>query len=244
MFAKITAKPLASLLDETARYLYLRYTTSEYQRCPCSEFSRAWATRRRHHQSRVELACNFTHERPLLDFTVRRLPFTYTSSFTLPSTSPPCLFYSQEKMDPGTALAVISLSVQLVTTVQSITKYLRTIRDAPSDLLAVIETLDQMQSNLNQVRYLLEQHSFDKRFTGSQVFILNALRTCERRVQSLSNLVDKVRGALTNRRLMKRAWASLYMRKEKTRVQELRSQLIDSIAGLQFAVSKNIWQLQ
>ena len=147
-------------------------------------------------------------------------------------------------MDPGSSLAVISLAVQLVTTVQSVTEYLRTIHDAPSDLLALIETLDLMQSNLNQVRYLLEQQFSDKRFTGSPVFILNALQTCDKRVQMLSKVVDEVRGQLRNRRLMKRTWASLNVRKERTRVQELRSQLHDSMAGLQFAVANNIWQLQ
>ena len=147
-------------------------------------------------------------------------------------------------MDLGTALAVISLAIQLVTTVQSITEYLRAIHDAPSDLLTLIETLEQMQSNLNQVRCLLEQQFSDKRFTGSPVFILNALQTCEKRVQKLSNLIDEVRGHLGNRHLIKRTWASLNMRKEKMRVQELRNQLHDSMAGLQFAVANNIWQLQ
>ena len=146
LFAKTAAKPSASLLDETTRYKvrYLRYSVYN-QRVSAVPMSRVFSSMGHtmppsSNQSQVELACNYTHQRPLLDFTVRRLPFTYTSSFTLPSTSPTCPFYSQEKMDPGTALAVISLSVQLVTTVQSITKYLRTIRDTPSDLLALIET--------------------------------------------------------------------------------------------------------
>ena len=147
-------------------------------------------------------------------------------------------------MDPGTALAVISLAVQLVGTVQSITEYLRTIRDAPGELLALIETLDQMQSNLSQVRDLIEQQFSDKRLPGSPVFILNALHTCERRIETLGNLIDEVKGSLGTRRLMKRTWASLNVRTKKTRVQELQNQLNDSMSGLHFAVSNNIWQLQ
>ena len=142
------------------------------------------------------------------------------------------------------ALAVISLAAQLFTTVESITEYLRTIRDAPSDLIALIETLEQMQSNLNQVRYLLEQQFSEKRLIGSPVFILNALRTCEKRVEMLSRLVDEVKESLGNRRVMKRTWASLNVRKENTRVQKMRSQLNESMAGLQSAVANNIWELQ
>ena len=147
-------------------------------------------------------------------------------------------------MDPGTALAVISLAVQLIGTVQSISEYLRTIHDTPSELFALIETLDQIQSNLNQVHYLIEQQFSNRCLPGSPVFILNALRTCERRVKTLENLVDEIRESLGDRHLMKRTWASLNMRMKKARIQELQSQLNDSMSGLQFAVSNNIWQLQ
>lgn len=52
-------------------------------------------------------------------------------------------------MDPGTALAVVSLAIQLAGTLQTINEFLRTIRDAPSELITLIETMDLMQSNLN-----------------------------------------------------------------------------------------------
>ncbi len=152
--------------------------------------------------------------------------------------------FEKEKMDPGTVMAVISLAVQLAGTVTSVNDYLRAIRDAPSELVALIETLDQMQSNLNQVHHLVEQQFSDGRLPGSPVFILKALQTCKKRVETLGGLTDEIKGSLDNRRLIKRTWASLNVRTRKTRVQELQSQLNDAMSALQFAVSSNVWQLQ
>ncbi len=147
-------------------------------------------------------------------------------------------------MDPGTAMAVISLAVQLVGTVTSVNEYLRAIRDAPNELVALIETLDHMQSNLNQVHHLIEQQFSDGRLAGSPVFILKALQLCKKKVETLGGMTDEIKGSLGNRRLIKRTWASLNVRTRKTGVQELQTQLRDAMSGLQFAVSNNVWQLQ
>ena len=86
-------------------------------------------------------------------------------------------------MDPGTALAAVSLALQLAGTVQTVNEFLCTIRNAPSELVTLIETMDLMQSNLNQVQSLVEQQFSDSSLGGSPVFILNALKLCERRVE-------------------------------------------------------------
>ena len=147
-------------------------------------------------------------------------------------------------MDPGTALAVVSLAIQLAGTVQTINEFLRTIRDAPSELVTLIETMDLMQSNLNHVHYLVEQQFSDSRLAGSPVFILNALKVCESRVEVQRTWVEKSKQSLTTRHLMKRTWASLIIRPKKIQLSEMQGQLKEAMANLHFAVTNNQWDVQ
>ena len=147
-------------------------------------------------------------------------------------------------MDPGTALAVVSLAIQLAGTVQTINEFLRTIRDAPSELVTLIETMELMQSNLGQVHYLVEQQFSDSSLAGSPVFILNALKVCERRVEVQRIWVEKIKQSLTTRHLMKRTWASLNIRPKKIQLSEMQGQLKEAMANLHFAVTNNQWHIQ
>lgn len=147
-------------------------------------------------------------------------------------------------MDPGTALAVASLAIQLAGTVQTINEFLRTIRDAPSELVALIETMDLMQSNLNQVNYLIEQQFSNPSLAGSPVFILNALRICERRVGVQKAWVEEIKTSLTTRRLVKRTWATFNIRPKKTQLSEMHGQIKEAMANLHFAVTNNQWHIQ
>ncbi len=147
-------------------------------------------------------------------------------------------------MDPGTVIAVVSLAIQLVGTVKFVNEYLRAIRDAPSELVALTETLDDMQSNISEVHHLFEQHFSDGHLAGSPDFILRALQTCEKRVKTLGAFTAEIKESLGDRRLTRRTWASLNVQTRKTKVQELQSQLRDAMSGLYFAVLNNVWQLQ
>ena len=147
-------------------------------------------------------------------------------------------------MDPGTALAAVSLTIQLAGTVQAINEFLRSIRDAPSELVTLIETMDLMQSNLNQVQYLVEQQLSNSSLTGSPVFILNALKVCERRVEVQRTWVERIKQSLTTRQLMKRTWASLNIRPKKLQLSEMQGQLKEAMANLHFAVTNNQWHVQ
>ena len=147
-------------------------------------------------------------------------------------------------MDPGTALAVVSLAIQLAGSIQTINKFLRTIRDAPSELVALIETMDLMQSSLNQVHYLIEQQFSDPSLIGSPVFILNALRLCEKRVEVQKTWVEEIKTSLTNHRLMKRTWANMNIRPKKTQLSEMQGQLREAMANLHFAITNNQWHIQ
>lgn len=147
-------------------------------------------------------------------------------------------------MDPGTALAAVSFAIQLASIVQTLNEFVRLIHDAPNELVSLIETMDLMQGNLRQVHYLFEQQFSDSSLAGSPVYILNALKVCERKVEAQKPWVEEIKRSLTTRHLMKRTWASLNLRPKKTQLSEMQLQLRDAMANLQFAVLNNQWHVQ
>lgn len=147
-------------------------------------------------------------------------------------------------MDPGTALAAVSFAIQLASIVQTLNEFVRLIHDAPNELVSLIETMDLMQGNLRQVHYLFEQQFSDSSLAGSPVYILNALKVCERRVEAQRPWVEEIKRSLTTRHLMKRTWASLSLRPKKTQLSDMQFQLRDAMTNLQFAVLNNQWHVQ
>lgn len=57
----------------------------------------------------------------------------------------------------SSAFAVVSLAIQLVETGEKISNFLKSVRDAPNEVIRLGQTLDQLNSTLKQVSYLLEQ---------------------------------------------------------------------------------------
>ena len=56
----------------------------------------------------------------------------------------------------ASAIAAVSLAVQLVGTVQGISDFLKNVQDAPQEVLRLIETLDQLQLTSINVRQLID----------------------------------------------------------------------------------------
>jgi len=148
------------------------------------------------------------------------------------------------KMDPGTATAVVSLALQIPPTIQSITEFLRTIKEVPDELTTLIETMDQMQANVNQVRGLMEQQFSEARLAGSPMLLLNALKACERNIKALGLLVEQVKDGLGAKNVKKRAWTNMSIQSKKARLRELESHLRAAMSNLDSAVLYTSWQLQ
>lgn len=141
------------------------------------------------------------------------------------------------------AFAVVSLAIQLFEIAQETSKFVKGIGNAPSELIRLGETLDQLGSVLGYVRQLLEQELLVLRLPGSPIFILEALQNCERGLKPLKDIAKKAKEAPNDYRT-KRVWKSLRFVMKKEHIEELQSQLRDAKSDLQFAVSANSWQLQ
>ena len=80
----------------------------------------------------------------------------------------------------ASAIAIVSLAVQPVDTVQEISKFLKNVQDTPKEILRLLETLDQLQGTLNNVRQLIDHQFLILRLPGSPVFIIKAMDNCEK----------------------------------------------------------------
>ena len=144
----------------------------------------------------------------------------------------------------ASAFAVVSLAIQLVETGEKISSFLASVQDAPSEVIKLAQTLDQLNSTLQQVSYLLDQQYLARRLPGSPVFITNALKNCEKRMKSLENVIQKAKTAMDHRNRVHRSWAAVRFVSKKEDIREMQSQLRDAEAGLQTAMLSNSWQLQ
>ena len=144
----------------------------------------------------------------------------------------------------ASAFAVVSLAIQLVETGEKISKFLSSVRDAPNEVTKLYQTLDQLNSTLKQVSYLLEQQYMVLRLPGSPVFITNALETCEKRIKTLEDAIRKLKKPMDHQNRVQRSWATMRFVSKKEDILEMQSQLRDAEIGLQTAMLSNSWHLQ
>lgn len=144
----------------------------------------------------------------------------------------------------ASAIAIVSLAVQLVDTVQEIRKFLKNVQDAPTEVLRLLETLDQLQGTLDNVRQLIDHQFLVLRLPGSPVFITKAMENCEKQIKALETLVCKAKRSLRHQDIVRRTWSSMKIVAKKQDIEDIQCRLRDVKMDLQFALSSNSWQLQ
>ena len=144
----------------------------------------------------------------------------------------------------SSGFAVVSLAIQLVETGEKISNFLKSVQDAPNEVIRLGQTLDQLNSTLKQVSYLLEQQYQVLRLPGSPVFITNALKNCENTIMRLEGAIEKAKRSIGHHNRINRSWAAMRFVSRKEEIREMQDQIRDTEAGLQTAVLSNSWQLQ
>ena len=155
-------------------------------------------------------------------------------------------YYSQMDglSNAASAVAIVSLALHLVDTVRKITRFLDNVQDAPKEVLGLIETLDQLQGTLNNVRQLIDQQFLVLRLPGSPAFITKAMENCEKQIKALENFASAARRPFEQQQKLRRTWASIRFVATKQDIEEIQCRLRDAKLDLQFALSSNSWQLQ
>lgn len=148
-------------------------------------------------------------------------------------------------MDGASAVfAVVSLGVQLAAVVRQANDFLRSVHNAPDELVRLIEVLDQLDAMLEHVRSLTDQQALTPSLPGAIISVASALQNCEKRIKKLENLVNRLKGSVEGQRRVKRVWAAVKAVYKKEEIMELRSQLHEDMMTLHLSISLNSAQLQ
>ena len=144
----------------------------------------------------------------------------------------------------ASAIAIVSLAVQLVHTVEEIGKFLKNVQGAPKEVLRLLETLEQLQGTLDNVRQLIDHQFLVLRLPGSPVFMNKAMENCEKQIKALETVVWKAKRSLGHQHMLRRKWSSMKIVAKKQDIEHIQCRLRDAKMDLQFALSSNSWQLQ
>lgn len=145
------------------------------------------------------------------------------------------------KMDGASGVfAVVSLTIQLVDTIQKIRSFFHEIRDVPKELLTLVQLLNRQDDCFKLVRDFVEQQNSTSSVSpASLTLILNTLGDCETIFETLESFVNKARSSLVHRNQLQRTWASLRIALKKEDIQELQNQLRDATNALHVAITIN-----
>ncbi len=148
-------------------------------------------------------------------------------------------------MDGASAVfAVVSLGVQLAAVVRQANAFLRSVHNAPDELIRLIEVLDQLYAMLEHVRSLIDQQALTPSLPGAIISVASALQNCEKRIKKLESLVNRLKGSVDSQRRVKRVYAAFKSVLKKEEITELRSQLHEDMMTLHLSISLNSAQLQ
>ena len=144
----------------------------------------------------------------------------------------------------ASAITIVSLAVRLVVTVQEISKFLKNVQDAPKEVLRLLETLDQLQGTLDNVRQLIDHQFLVLRLPGSPIFIDKAMENCKKQIKALETVIWMPERSLKNQHIVRRTWSSMKLVAKKQDMEDIQCRLRDAKFDLQFAIASNSWQLQ
>ena len=139
----------------------------------------------------------------------------------------------------SSASAVVSLTVQLISTTRDVINFLRAIRDSPEELRSTIECLDQLRGNFEEVQSLVEEQTSCVYLPSSIENISHALRICESKIGLVELCVSKFNKIHKGSSSARKTWSSFKHVLNKGEIQRLRDQLESATKSLQSALTIN-----
>jgi hypothetical protein len=109
----------------------------------------------------------------------------------------------------ASVIDVISLAAQLGAGTHTLIKFLNTVSDAPAEIQRLQSPLDQIYAIATCVRNALEYQrklEGDKHILADDIHI--SLLNCQKKVQSIENIVNRFKESENGRTVISRKWAS------------------------------------
>ena len=142
-------------------------------------------------------------------------------------------------------IAVVSLSIQFADIVKEANAFLRGIKNAPHEVLGLLDSLTQLELMLlGQANALIEQQYTSDSLHHSIECMGYALKRCETSMRKLSAMVKKIQASFGRQHWVQRKWASLKAVLEKEDIERLRNDIHNDQASLQMALLINMSRLQ
>ena len=141
-------------------------------------------------------------------------------------------------------LAVVSLSLQLVDTVQKANRFLKRLQNAPKESARLIDALNQLESLLIAAHGVVEQQNKIGSLPGSVQAIDSTLQRCKFTVEKLETAVKNIETFFKSRGRGRKAWASLKTVVRKEELEKLHKQVLEDMNSLQTALLLNLSYLQ
>ena len=137
------------------------------------------------------------------------------------------------------AFATVSLSIQLIETVQKARKFLKSIQEAPLELSRLIEKLDQFYLTIKGASRVIEQQQNCAKFVASVDLLEAALQSCCSSVKDLDLVVHDLHPKIAHQQRIRRAWGSIAAHLKNDDVQLLRDRIAESMSLLTIALVTN-----
>ncbi len=144
----------------------------------------------------------------------------------------------------GSAIAVVSLGIQLVGTVKKASRFIQDIRNAPDELSNLGSSLEQFHLTLNKVTDLIKQQDKYEDLPGSTDLMECAVRNCESNVTKLDNLVVRFQKRFCREGKHRAAWAALSSVVKKDDLDKYRNCIQRDLTALNTAVALSAYQLK
>jgi hypothetical protein len=131
----------------------------------------------------------------------------------------------------SSGIAVVSLAIQLVDSVREIRRFFRTLKDAPEELGRLLDLLEHMELILENIGKLVDPDS------DLSPSVLKAIQTCEKALNKLGALIQKVKRNSLAQIPLKRSLGFFRLACKKQEVEEIEKQLDRAVGNLNMVMT-------
>lgn len=141
------------------------------------------------------------------------------------------------------AAAVISLTIQLASTVQSVRQFLHNVKDAPKELTSVTEQLDSLHRILSILKDFMQRQDSREHLPTSYSIVMSALQDCEQRIRTVEEQVKVFTARVVRTPWLQKALGSVKFVLKKEDIQTSQALVVGAIQILLVALSTNQYRI-
>ncbi|KAI9794722.1 MAG: hypothetical protein M1833_007379 [Piccolia ochrophora] len=143
----------------------------------------------------------------------------------------------------GSGIAVLTLAIQLASSVQNVQRFFRGVTNAPKEVERLVDLLGLLELTLDGIKDLLEGQTQRYGVPDPSPAIPRALGMCRQHVGLLEAIVDKAKLCCGKPNTRRRTWASLKLALKKRDMDDFERQLQQAFSTLHMTLTINSAQM-